>query len=391
MMKVLAERYSSAVESAVSIASLPRTAPISSTLDDKPVGWKFGEVPKREVRLAFAFLLIALGALSLEDQDTRQWTTFILTYIDLMFPSVAQTVQEVEWKTIPPAMITLLEGIATLDLDLSSIRHDRTKVRTGLTGATLTPDDQTLIAAFSSSFATLSTTLGLPAYTNNNRVLGLVYLLGSIEITAHLSLVVFLCGKRVNDVTRSAITEKRPKAIEEKYFPKKECVSLSGFLRLSNASHSILSTVWSLNSRLRSAVVREFATFNSLDASINAEVMYTTFKLLKYADMHVMIFCMELLDAHPKVFRLQAVRAEIALLVGEINAFKTLSAIERPYYRLMHGDRGEMFRRQNYPNLLGLAVAVLGRTKSTLLQFNHDAPAAIIREFDELEDELHDE
>jgi len=142
---------------------------------------------------------------------------------------------------------------------------------------------------------------------------------------------------------------------------------------------------WQLWTSARATVVAGLSSGVSVQADSNLDVVYTTFKLLEYAEMHSYIIISQFLRGHPKVYEISSLYGEISIFIGHVRALGQIPARQRPFYKLILGDKTSIFKRTEYTRLLGLAVGILARTNDKIRRFQHEQQLALEDQLDLLE------
>jgi hypothetical protein len=188
-------------------------------------------------------------------------------------------------------------------------------------------------------------------------------------IYGYFSLILFLAGKTITEVNRAAIVEKRPKAIEGKYFSSAAVPCLSGALRLSNRAHSEVHSAFTAMSHMRELVFTEVAKFSVTKNNYEVEVVATTTRLMAYAGMQHVIMINKFLDANEVAFKIPMLQPALRSYVLSLKHLQTEKEVVRPFFKLIHGDTTRAFNRKDVEPLLVVAVMEELKTNDTLSNF----------------------
>jgi len=190
------------------------------------------------------------------------------------------------------------------------------------------------------------------------------------SVYGHMSLVLFLAGKTITDTNRAAISQKRPGAIERKYFNGKPVASLTGPLALSSVAHTYINMAFVSMVHLRRVVFTQVANFNNVATDPTIEVVATTTRLMRYAGMQQAILIDQFLSGHEEAFDIPLLQPSIQAYVASMKDLMNAPAEQRPYYKIIHGDTTRAFNRNDISNLLVAALDEARSLNPTLMQYN---------------------
>lgn len=363
--------------------------PVRSALDVPLTARKVPATTAAPVRILIALSLIVLASFSGADTAApSQWFSWLALYISCIYPTVAAEIPGIGWVDIDPAAITsLMDAYPGNVRDLFTDAAKQAADMTSITG-----QDQTRHTALAAAITAFAVACNLPSPALGSHLLTRVSLfLGSLEIQAHLSIVVYLSGKHYTAARAAGGASNiatyhiaRPTAIQNRSFGGLSLVSLSGVLKMSESAVEAISETWKRQTAMRSVCLQQFATLKSIRASEGGDVFYTTFALLEYADLHSYLIIRKFLDSYSFALAIPAIAGEFGYYLSCVNAISAIPAVYRPLYKAMLADRTKLFKRDELKTLLGLAVVVLTPAFPRIADFAHTPPApAILAEFNQ--------
>jgi len=336
----------------------------------------------RDRTLDFGLAMALVGSAADSGNETA-WMSYILTHVSLLFPTLladcpgvsAVPISSDEANTIGKAVQDLLEVDRALGGEVSTDKA-------ALDGA-LSVDQRTKVAEALFSLFSMMDSKGLPSGSPHPSMYNISQSRDANQIVGHLSLVAFLMGKKIvtqgTGVNVTSITDKRPLAIERKYLEGRKSAILSGAVKLSPASYSGIHAAWNYHGAIRAHLVKGFCQFASSTASPLMEVFNTTFKLLEYSGIQSFIIVKTFLATYEFAWGLTSIQADLQFWESSCKSLLEIDVAYRKYAKLIMADKTSIFRRQNMPKLISLAVKVLGKETPTLLQFvSEDIPSVLV-------------
>lgn len=301
---------------------------------------------------AFHLYLIVAG--TSDSTDARRWRNYVVTLTCACFSNMREDLLANplhEDKPMSEASVTALMQWYTM-----------------YRGA-LAPDaDDAVRASCAEDLPGLYPDLDLPLGTASTRI-DIDHVLDIPSIYGHFSLVLFLAGKTITEKNRSSITQKRPAAIERKYFGGTPVASLSGSLALSSAAHTQIHAAFVYLGHARKIIFQQVALFNTQDGNPQVEIVATTTRLMRFAGMQQAILIDRWLLAHPEGFRVPLLVPSIQHYVASLKELQKLPSEQRPYFKLINGDTTRAFNRNDLEYVLAVALSEEREINPTLKQY----------------------
>jgi hypothetical protein len=305
-----------------------------------------------EVVKAFHLYLMVSGTST--DETRAHWQSFVATIVCHGFPSMRAGILK------SPAYSEAVMSTAAVNQLMEWYENYMGVFNPGA--------DDALRAACRNDAPGLWVELGLPQGEAKFDV-DMADVLDIPAIYGHLSLVLFLAGKTITDTNRASITQKRPNAIERKYFNEKVVGPLSGSLALSATAHTQIHTAFVQLTHLRKEVFTRVATFNTQTEDSTFEVVATTTRLMRYAGMQQAILIDNFLSAHKEALAVPFLAPAIQAYAASMRDVMAAPAIVRPYFKIIHGDTTRAFNRNEIENLLTVALVDAREVNPTLQQY----------------------
>jgi hypothetical protein len=233
------------------------------------------------------------------------------------------------------------------------------------------------------TWGTLEFDPGLPAPPATLQPMLLYSSLSLEAIYGYIGLVLYLAGKKITGDNITAITVRRPAAIEAKYGrPAISC--LSGAMRLSTEAHAGIHQAWIVLSGAREVIFSEVAHWVTSTEPAE-EVVATVTKLLRYSGMAHVAIIHQFIAANPWVAQVASLRPALMAYRASYERILRIKAARRPYYKVVLGDRGTLFDRRTLEPLTVCAVAFLEPLYPSLAQYTVSAAYdEVIREYNEV-------
>jgi len=310
------------------------------------------EAGSEEAAKAFHLFLMVAGTSTTTRRDL--WQNYVCTIVCACFPSMRTGI---------------LRYAAIEEVVLSQTTMDALKGWYDLYSACVEGEDPAFVEAAKGQLMETVIDMrlppGLPALD--------VDLADSLDLPAiygHVSMVLFVAGKTISDANRASITQKRPGAIERKYFGGKVVGPLQGSLRLSNEAHGQIHSAFVSMAHVRKEVFTKVATFNNIaDVDPAIEVVATTTRLMRYQGMQQAVLIDQFLSAHEEAFAIPILMPSIQAYAASMRDLMAAPVEQRPYYKIIHGDSTRAFNRNDISNLLVVAVMEARETNPTMMQY----------------------
>lgn len=187
----------------------------------------------------------------------------------------------------------------------------------------------------------------------------------------HYALVVFLAGKEISDLNRASITTARPKALIQKY-KLTDTEILNGAWRISDVMHGLCNQAWAEQGTFRRTCFKEFGQYSYSDTDLGQDILATNVNLMKYSFMNHAVLISQLLRAYPWVSDIPALKQSVSIFNDHvIRAFEYPMA-ERPFIKLIYGDRSGLFSRKDFGPLIAVALQTQKEVQDTLANYYSD-------------------
>jgi hypothetical protein len=287
-------------------------------------------------------------------ESPSAWATWMYSYAVLCFPEFRQRIssagaREYQFTPLPYdliANITLLTEHAA-EYDVRNEQYDATL------GMMVSPKGLPLIEKTLSNFPPdLSACATVPA------------------VYGYFGLLVFLAGKQINDKNLSAITEKRPQNLIDKFaIQEVSTYALKGDGKMSDVAHRYVNQAWVTHTPARRAIIEEVAAFVSA-TTLPQRVVYTISKMVENSGMGPAPFIHKFLQARPEIAQYSCIRPALQAYMMSLREVAAAPSHLQPYYKLIHGDTTRAFHRSSIFILSACAVAYERLTSSSMSNFN---------------------
>lgn len=181
--------------------------------------------------------------------------------------------------------------------------------------------------------------------------------LNSKICVGHWSLVLFLMGKRIQGEDHTSIEVRRPKAVIEKASLPATVFSLNGEGKLSQKAHIGINSAWGELASLREIVIKEFAKIATHSNNIEEDILFTTIRLLQFNGLSYVAIILSFLTTYPWAASLPQLRPSVQKFMSSFEALKKYDSAIRPYVKLIHADRVNIFPRKELEALITVAVS----------------------------------
>lgn len=320
----------------ITVYTLPSGAPLEDTLN-----------------LA---LLCALCCSSTE--GTRlQWKSLIATYIHALTEGIVDKLPTDQFSMVPLSP----EAVKHMREWYTNVRQAENNAGSDVTD----PHPKEVAALMLPKGVNLPVppTVESPYYISLNR--------NVTALAAHQSLVVFLAGKQVDDNNRSALTDKRPRALIDKYRIEYTDL-LNGAYRISDRAHKELNQAWLEMTTLKAACFREYATYTHKDTDLQEDILLTTINLMRFMQMQHAVLIHKFLLAYPWAKEFPPLRRFVAIFEQSMISASKIDPHLQPFIKIIYGDKSGLFPRKDLGPLIACALATEQETSETLRQYFHD-------------------
>jgi len=322
-----------------------------------------------DTRRAFLFTIACCGTSG--SRSLNAWKSFIATYVVANTPSFASRLPAHTYS------ITTLE-----ESQVEAINNFFAAFRQACQAR-----DQTQVESLARGALQSGLIPGLPLpdsalqWTDANNQWATKILIG------HYSIVLFLIGKKIEGTDHKAIVSARPDAVKKKAHLSAIQGLLDGKLRLSDASHNLINSAWAELSTLRALVVSEYAKYAQSDTDFSQDLIYTTMHLLRWNGLQHARITMEFIRSYPWIVEIPALRTPLSVYVESMGALSRTDPVQRPFIKVIYGDKSPIFPRKELEPLVACAVKVATNVSETIKGFYvSNAFTAIVEAFeDELE------
>lgn len=304
-----------------------------------------------ETREKIAFAMMMTGGS--KDDMLGPWKQYIATYTFLMFPGLRKKAD--------------VSGFVFREVPMNEVNGIIQKIDSLIEA--LNSEDQTRISTAAAMLEGKAIYPGLPTIPSE-----LDWMAGHGEwvtkvIACHYSLVLFLCGKRLEGDDHSAITKRRPDALRKKAHLGDTIAFLDGPLRLSDVSHLQINNAWAEVSSLRSVCIQEFALFSGMNTDFVQDIIHTSMHLLRYSGMQHAKITHDFLRANEWAVDLPSLRTPIGVYVDSVKAASRYPREIQPYIKLIYGDKADVFPRKELEPLIACALSVGRELNESLNDF----------------------
>jgi len=202
-----------------------------------------------------------------------------------------------------------------------------------------------------------------------------------LENAAVYGLVVYMAGRVINNYTSDAVRVRRPKNLFDKFNSGVPWATVGGDLTISEGSYTMISHVWSINPTLRMSLLTPLIGLNEGEAQTTGNVIFTLFKMLRYAGMAHVEIIQNFITRYPYVHKLPELQGELRLLHNHAQALMQVPAHLRAYYKLLYSDGSALFDSKRFKQLSGLAVDIIAETETTLSRYVHTTDNDLLTRF----------
>lgn len=317
-------------------------------------------------------LYLASGLKSVRDYKDREMTVQVIAMFHTLYPTSTDKTQNVEWSAyvLTSAHIAMLETFYNAGLKFPTKDKGPGATKTALENLR--------------SLIMIPHTLGVKTVTLDFFRTDLDWLM----FHGYAGLLLFTMHKATTATSSAALMVARPLALCRKYSRENGSYTLwveSG--RPSQTAYAICTTMWKLIPATRYALMLEFAQLSEGRISAENEALFTTVRLMQWTDLsHIPIINealtnFDLLRACPLIAGdIAAYQAGIIQLVDMMpyardtnrnivldnrgNPVRDLTTMS--YVKALWGDRKTLAQRGTMPVLLGVALALLSPTRTSL-------------------------
>nr|QVU39968.1 Nucleocapsid [Magnaporthe oryzae mymonavirus 1] len=206
----------------------------------------------------------------------------------------------------------------------------------------------------------------------------------SVEaVYGYASLLLFLCGKKINDKNKITITQRRPQNLIDTHgIHESAHWFLLGEGQMGDEAHRMVNLSWTKYAKARVAIIKVVATFGAGD-SLAQRVVYTVSKLLENAGMQQARSIHNFLQAFPQASTYACIRAALNAYALSIAEVVQVPAYLQPYYKLIYGENTRVFHRASVLPLAACAISYEKNFSPSLQNFTlGDGASSAIAMFD---------
>lgn len=334
-----------------------------------------GRVRAAQHALMSLMMIIAAGTADLgvseaiPSSTTRAWCTFIATFARLIFES------PLEKTSIGANDVIVSENMIAELIDWSD------ELRAYLSNAAGHKD----AAEVTTMGNNVATRFRLPPYNlvNNTILAGVLARDVEKESPAYYALIVYMSGRALTAQTEVAVQQTRPKNLQQKFNEGAIWSTIGGDAKMSKGAYKHLAKAWLMNITMRIGLLVPLISLEAGEAYVTGNIIYTMFKLLRGAGMAHVGIIFEFLRRYPWVAEMESLQGEMYLLALHSVSLKKAETRLQPYFKLLYADSTNFFDSKSLTRLTALAVTILGRTSTTLLNYAHVSDPALVTEFDD--------
>lgn len=291
-----------------------------------------------------------------KSESISQWSSWMFSYISLCFDSLPELILQRNSNeyAVKPLSKQLIQSIIDIQILLFTSEDDEREVKYKRAVSEL---------EFPVEFPeiTLSTDL-FPEKLVPSRIIPTIY--------GFCSLLIFLCGKQINEKNLSTVTEARPNNLKATY----EIASQSSYILDTENGHTLLSSqkcnkAWSYHYAMRKTIISEVAKFGSGD-SLPCRVVYTVSKLLEYVGMQQAFYIHKFLLANPQCKEYTCLKSSLAAYASSMIQLQKEEPHIIPYFKVIHADMTKIFHRNSILPLAAAAITYELRNNMSIKNYN---------------------
>ncbi|TQS38262.1 hypothetical protein Golomagni_01238 [Golovinomyces magnicellulatus] len=211
----------------------------------------------------------------------------------------------------------------------------------------------------------------LPRIKPNSACENLTYCYKEKSLYAHLALVIFLAGKKIEDINRTAITIARPKALIEKYRIPGIAI-LNGPAMISNHGHLFIHQAYIEMTKFTGECFKEFSNYTTSTTNLYQDIINVNVTLLRFANMQHAAIINRFIGAYPWVSEISELRQCLTIYASSVQALCKMPPALQPYVKLIYGDKSGIFPRKELGPLIACALEVEKEINETLKNYHHD-------------------
>lgn len=293
-----------------------------------------------------------------KSESISQWSTWMFSYIFLCFDSLPDMLlqrnsSEYDIKTLPKSLIVSILKINDIIVN-EDVSEDLSLDRYCTAVSELSfpldfPDIEKSIEIFPENLAA-------------SRIIPSIY--------GFCSLLIFLCGKQINEKNLSTITEARPQNLIDTYSIHEQSV----YILKSPNVHSLLSAQmcnksWNYHYPMRKLIISEVSRF-SAGETLPCRVVYTVSKLLEYVGMQQAFYIHKFLLANPQCKDYVCLKSALAAYTSSLTQLRQEEPHIIPYFKVIHADMTKIFHRNSILPLAAVAINYELRNNRSISNYN---------------------
>jgi len=330
------------------------------------------------IRRALVALLCAIAAKAPAQAEAQsiparlivEWSNFLVTFARCVFSNPLQTTGVGATAT----GMTIAEG--------SSLRY----MLDAAVSVAMDSDIAANVEEFNSRAAILAEALELPEFRDlNAREMSLLAKMDeSRELAAYYAMIVYMAGRALNDKTDDAVRARRPMNLCDKFNGKVTWATVGGELTMSAGAYTMLARVWGMNPTVRMGLLVPLIGLEEGTAGITGNIIYTIFKMLKYAGMAHVDIINTFLSRYPYVIKMAELQGELRTLHNHTEALLAVDPHLRPYYKLLYSDGTKLFDSKLFRRLTILATEILSENDDNVGGYAHGEDENLVQRFKDL-------
>lgn len=312
-------------------------------------------------KLAVLAYLTAFG--QTEDDSPRAWSCWAFSYLVLCFPEFQQAIgrinsREYEFVKLPVEYIHFIVQVSHRAEEREGSGEDReyNQMASQIPVLANFPDVRPSATSYPPELAACELVTAVYGYA---------------------ALIIYLCGKKINEKNSVAITDKRPQNLIDTYkIDEQAAYILKGEGAMSSAAHAFVNQAWVTHAAVRAGIITEVATFAG-GATLPQRVVYTVAKMLENSGMQPAYFIHRFLQAFPRCASYSCIRPALNAYASSIREVAAAPPHIQPYYKLIQGEGTRAFHRNSILMLSSCAVAYEKYTSPSMRNFNLGEGATI--------------
>lgn len=236
--------------------------------------------------------------------------------------------------------------------------------------------------------------LPLPLYYPRAMMITLVDDNMNIELAGVLGVLAYAIGKRLTATNVEGFDRKRYQNIIDRYLklvktdPNPFTGALGGPSRPRQSLYPIINRAFGNDAAARKYMVHGFIQLSAEEETVTAGAAFLPFRLLRFAGIASYPIVTNFLNTYEYAYNIPGLKGGIAYYCASCMHLMKVPEEVRPYIKLIHQDRTDMFHRPDIGSLLNVAVVVMSETYPSLEDFEHDKDDEQIAIFNEVRERM---